>query len=166
MTCPGGELEMVDPVTPFCAASGQVHLRDLTFWTCFTSADPRMNGVGMFTINGNFDSAYTGPVWGKWTTVPSQRCDPTDLIDPSVYWEGTWQGQRSQYFDSVSGFPFWIGDLNVVGKGHGGNIDGLHLKGTELATTFTPLPVPWEFLPPSLGLPVGPEGILTGTIKE
>jgi hypothetical protein len=160
--CPGGELEMLDEVTPFCAATGLVNLRDLALWSCFTSDDPRLTGVTMFTLNGNLDAAYTGPVWGKWTTVPSQRCDPTDLIEPSVYWKGTWQGQRKYHCDG--GSCFWIGDLDVVGKGHGGIIDGIHIKGTELATTYTPLPIPWEFIP---GFPVtGPEGVATLTLKE
>jgi hypothetical protein len=160
--CPGGELEMLNEVTPICAATGRVHLRNITLWSCMTSDDPRVSGVGMFTVNGNLDSAYTGPVWGKWTVVPSQSCDPMDLIDPPVFWQGNWQGQRSQYCDS--GPCYWIGDLKVVGKGHGGDIDGLHFKGNEVITTYTPLPIPWEFIP---GFPLtGPEGILTATIKE
>ena len=153
---------MLDPVTPVCAATGRVHFRDIAWWTCYASDDPRLTGVGMATASGNFDADYTGPVWGTWMIVPSSGCDPIDLIDPSVYWEGTWQGQRSQY--CAGGACYWIGDLNLVGKGYGGTIDGIHFKGNELITTYTPLPVPWEFIP---GFPVtGPEGIITATIKE
>jgi len=160
--CPGGELVMLNEATPYCAATGLVHLRDMALWSCFTSVDPRLTGVTMFTLNGNLDAAYTGPVWGKWTTVPSQRCDPTDLIEPTVFWKGTWQGQRTYHCDGE--MCFWIGDLDVVGKGYGGIIDGFHIKGNELATTYTPLPIPWEFIPE---FPVtGPEGIATLTLKE
>ena len=117
----------------------------------------------MATANGNLDVDYTGPVWGTWMIVPSTGCDPDDLIvDPPVYWKGKWQGERSRYCVGVS--CTWIGDLNLVGKGYGGNIDGIHLEGTEKITTFTPLPVPWELIP---GFPLdGPEGVITATINE
>ena len=162
MTCPGGDIVMLNPVTPICATTGRVHLRDMALWACYASADPRLSGVGKATVNGNLNADYTGPVWGTWMIVPSPGCDPIDLIDPPVYWKGTWQGQRLQY--CADGSCVWIGDLNLVGKGIGGDIDGIHFKGTEVITTFTPLPVPWEFIP---GLPeTGPEGIITGTIKE
>jgi hypothetical protein len=161
MNCPGGELEWLNPVTPFCAATGRVHFRDLALWGCYTSSDIRFSGVGMATANGNLDVDYTGPVWGTWMIVPSPGCDPIDLIDPPVYWKGRWQGERSLYCDGVS--CAWIGDLNLVGKGYGGDIDGIHFDGTELITTFTPLPVPWELLGLS---PAGPEGVITATIKE
>jgi hypothetical protein len=162
MNCPGGEIEFINPVTPFCATTGRIHFREMAWWACYTSDDPRLSGVGMATASGNLDADYTGPVWGTWTIVPSPDCDPLDLIDPPVFWEGTWQGQRSQY--CADDQCVWIGDLKLVGKGYGGNIDGIHLKGTELITTYTPLPVPWEFIP---GFPLtGPEGIITATIKE
>ena len=162
MKCPGGEIVMLDPVTPFCATTGRVHFREMAWWACYTSDDPRLSGVGMATANGNFDANYTGPVWGTWTIVLSPGCDPLDLIDPPVFWEGTWQGQRSQY--CADGSCFWIGNIKLVGKGYGGIIDGIRFKGNELITTYTPLPVPWEFIP---GFPLtGPEGIITATIKE
>ena len=94
--------------------------------------------------------------------VPSADCDADDLIDPEVYWKGTWKGRRSMFCDG--GQCAWIGNLKLVGKGHGGDIEGIHFKGTEVITTFTPLPVPWELIP---GFTVGgPEGVITGTIKE
>ena len=52
----------------------------------------------------------------------------------------------------------------MVDKGRGGNLEGLHFKGKEVITTFTPLPIPWELIP---GFPfTGPEGVITGTIKK
>jgi hypothetical protein len=104
----------------------------------------------------------TGPVWGGFLIVPSTECNPDDLIDPEVYWKGTWQGRRTVTCDEVD--CIWIGDLKIVGKGHGGDIDGKHFKGGEIITTFTPLPVSWELIP---GFPVGgPEGIVTRVIME
>ena len=162
MNCPGGEIDFTNPVAPFCATTGRIHFREMAWWACYTSNDSRLSGVGMATASGNFDANYTGPVWGTWTIVPSPGCDPKDLIYPPVYWKGTWQGQRSQ--DCSGGPCSWIGDLKLVGKGYGGIIDGLHFKGNEEITTYTPLPVPWEFIP---GFPkTGPEGIITATIRE
>ena len=116
----------------------------------------------MFVVNGNLDADYTGPVWGTYLIVPSQGCNPDDLLDPAVYWKGTWRGQRSVTCDVAS--CTWIGNLKLVSKGYGGDIDGIHFKGTETITTFTPMPIPWELIP---SFPFdGPEGIIMGMIKE
>ena len=102
--------------------------------------------------------------------VPNLGCNPLVPVDPAlfddppVYWKGTWHGQRSRYCEDMQ--CLWIGDLYLVGKGYGGDIDGIHLKGNETLTTYTPFPVAWELLPPDLGLPGGPEGIITAKIKE
>ena len=89
----------------------------------------------MFVVNGNLDADYTGPVWGTYLIVPSPDCNPDDLLDPAVYWKGTWRGQRSVTCDVAS--CMWIGNLKLVSKGYGGDIDGIHFKGTETITTFT-----------------------------
>ena len=172
ITCPGGEL-VVDPTGgPYCSDSttGRLHFRDGAAWTCMTSNDPRMTGVGLYTSNGNFDANSSGSVWGTWTLVPTADCDkdgsyPEELVMTAAsYWDGTWNGQRQFY--SVNGFNIWIGELKIDGKGVGGDLDGLHFNGTELIETYTPFPVPYEFLPPVLGLFNEPEGEFIGTIKE
>ena len=165
--CSGAELSWTDPVTPVCPGSGQLHLRRVVGYGCYTATsggviEPRLSGVGMFVVNGNLDMTYSGPVWGTWMVVPSAGCDPADLMEPAVYWKGTWQGQRSVFCDS--GACTWIGNLKLVGKGRGGDIEGIHLKGTEVITTFTPLPIPWELIP---GFPfTGPEGVINAILKE
>ena len=170
MNCSGGEIEWLDPATPVCAASGRFQLRKLTGYACYFaylndgSTEPRLSGVGMYEANGNIGADYTGPIWGTWMIVPSdpEVCDPGLLIDPPVYWKGTWQGRRSLF--CVGESCAWIGNLHLVGKGHGGIIDGIHYEATELITTYTPLPIPWEFIP---GFPVGgPEGVISATIRE
>jgi hypothetical protein len=171
-TCPGGEL-VFDPFgMPYCAdsATGRLHIRDVVLWACVTSPDdPRMTGVGLFTVNGNLDADSSGPVWGKWTIVPLEGCDkdgfyPEEQVTSSTrFWHGSWQGKRLFYSDM--GIPVWIGDLELVGKGNGGDIDGLHFKGTELITTYTSFPLPYEVLGIP-GLYDMPEGFITGTIKE
>ena len=170
--CPGGELE-VDPFgVPSCSDSntGRLHFRDGAAWTCATSNDPRMTGVGVYTSNGNFDVNSSGSVWGKWMIVPTEDCDkdcpyPEELVmNANSFWQGTWNGQRQLY--SLNGFNFWIGDLKCVAKGVGGDLDGLHFDGSMWITMYTPTPIPSEFLPPELGLFDVPEGVFSGTIKE
>lgn len=172
LNCPGGVLKSDESGMPYCdeSTTGRLHIRDVVLWSCITAVDqPRISGVGMFTINGNLDAEFSGPVWGEWTIYPMEGCDknglyPEDAVSASTsYWHGIWQGKRLFYLDT--GIPTWIGDLELVGKGNGGNIDGLHFKGTELITTYTPFPLPYEVL----GIPAldgVPEGIVTGTIKE
>ncbi|MDH4018696.1 MAG: hypothetical protein OEU84_03770 [Xanthomonadales bacterium] len=170
--CPGGELVIDPSVGPYCADSttGRLHTRDGGAWSCMTSNDPRMTGVGLYTSNTNFDANSSGAVWGTWTLVPTEDCDkdgpyPEELVMTATsFWEGTWSGQRQYY--NVNGFDLWIGDLKVMAKGIGGDLDGLQFKGTEWITTYTPFPVPYEFLPPELGLFDDPEGEFIGTIKE
>lgn len=172
INCPGGEL-MVDPFgMPYCADSntGRLHFRDSVFWSCMTSDDPRTTGVAVFNIKGNFDADSSGQVWGTWKIVPMPDCDkdgfyPEELVATSpMFWRGTWNGRR--FFYSFTGFDVWIGEFDIVGKGIGGDLDGLHFKGSELIQTYTPFPVPYEFLPPELGLFDEPEGYFTGTITE
>lgn len=172
LTCPGGELMLDSFGMPYCedSTTGRLHFRDSVLWSCMTSNDPRITGVGLFTVNGNLDADSSGPVWGKWKIVPMADCDkdgpyPEDDVEYSTeYWRGTWNGTRLFY--TFAGFNVWIGDLKIVGKGIGGDIDGLHFEGRELIEMFTSFPVPYEFLPPELGLFDEPEGIFTGTIKE
>ena len=170
--CPGGELVWTDPVTPVCLGSGRIHFRGVVGYGCiegFSNGDPepRLTGVVMFEANGNLDADYTGPVWGTYKNVPAESCDPEDLVDPPVYWKGVWQGYR---YKICNGGPcYWLGEFKLVGKGHGGSLEGLHFKGTETIVTFTPLPVPWELIGvcgPDPSVPCGPEGFITGTIKE
>lgn len=172
VTCPGGEL-MFDPFgLPLCADSttGRLHFRDAVFWSCMTSDDPRTTGVAVFTIKGTFDADSSGPVWGTWKIVPLADCDkdglyPGEFVENSAtFWRGIWNGKRLFY--SFNGFDVWIGEFRIVGNGVGGNLSGLHFKGTELIQTYTPFPVPYEFLPPELGLFDMPEGSFKGTITE
>ena len=43
------------------------------------------------------------------------------------------------------------------------SVDGLQMKGTEIATTFTPIPLPYEMIGCTT---CPPEGVLTGEILE
>ena len=172
VTCPGGELEFEPPAPPYCAESttGRLNFRNGLAWSCMTSSDPRMTGVGLYTSNGNFDAKSSGSVWGTWMVVPTENCDkdgyyPEDLVtNATIFWQGTWSGQRRFY--SLDDLAIWIGQLKMVGKGVGGDLDGLHFNGTEWIKTYSPFPVPYEFLPLGLGLFDEAEGEFIGTIKE
>ena len=192
ITCPGGELAFDVNGMPFCANSntGRLHYRDAIFWGCVSAKDPvtgmvdtRMTGIAYYEIWGNWDANYTGPVGGTWKIVPSTAIEPDDPDDPayqcnklapypaekvanaSEYWSGSWTGKRS--YQDFGEFGFWLGEFKIKGKGYGGNLEGLHFKGEEVVPTYTPFPVPYEYL-----LYVMPdlfdeaEGTLTGTITD
>ncbi len=163
--CSEGDAVWLDPVTPVCPEGGTLKLRDTEMYSCITAMDehgaplPLLSGTGWYTINANMDLDYTGPVFGTFKIVPSPACDAGYLESPDSWWEGKWNGTRSVSCDAVG--CTWIATFKVVGKGHGGEIDGLQMRTQETYTTFTPLPVPWDLL----GLPVtGPEGVATGVI--
>ena len=138
-----------------------------------TSNDDRMTGIGVFTMNGNFDEDSNGSVWGEWKIVPKAGCDKNvvykdeyeDYVnDATNFWHGTWNGQR-QFDPDERG---WIGEINIVGKGWG-NLAGLHFKGTERITTYTPFPAPYEYVFDPIDQPAAfnaPEGIFTGMVKD
>ena len=170
ITCPGGEL--MEPFDCSDSTTGRLHLRDGAGWSCTTSNDPRITGIGLYTSNGNFDADSNGPVWGEWKIVPMVGCNKDavyseeygDLVKYATsFWHGTWNGQRQ--FDSDKNA--WVGELNVDGKGFGGDIDGLHFKSTMWITTYTPFPIPYEYLFPYGSAEFDmPEAQFIGTIKE
>ena len=170
ITCPGGEL--MEPFDCSDSMTGRLHLRDGAGWSCMTSNDLRMTGVGLYTSNGNFDADSNGPVWGEWKVVPLVNCNKDavyseeyeDLVnEATTFWHGTWNGQRR--FDSDQNA--WVGDLKVVGKGIGGDLEGLHFKGRMWITTYTPFPIPYEYIFPPGSVPFDmPEAYFIGTLKE
>ena len=166
--CSEGDTIWVDPVTPVCPEGGTLKLRNIELYSCFIALngegqpEPRLSGTARYTINGNFDLNYTGPVFGKFMVVPSEGCGIADLEDPESWWSGTWTGKRTVTCDSEG--CTWVGIFKIVGKGRGGDIDGLRFRGQETFTTFTPLPIPWDLIP---DFPVtGPEGVVQGVVFE
>lgn len=178
ITCPGGELPGAPPDPCSDSMTGRVHVRNGAPWSCTTSDDPRMTGIGLYTSNFNFDIDGNGPAWGEWKIVPMVGCDKDadyseayeDLVNGATnYWRGTWHGRRQ--FDSDENA--WISELEGVIKGVGPELEGLHFKGEMWITTFTAFPMPYEYIfPPDLVLPDGtrpfdmPEAYFVGTIKE
>ena len=156
----------------------RLHMRDGAGWGCTTTNDPRMTGVTVYTTNANFDADSNGPVWGEWKVVPMVGCNKDadfsavyeDFVNNATsFWYGTWNGRRQ--FDSDQNA--WVGDLKAVAKGFGEGLDGLHFKGEMWITTYTPFPMPYEYIfPYEYILPDGsrpfdmPEAEFIGTIKE
>ena len=168
--CPGGTL--MQPFDCSDSMTGRLHFRDGVGWSCTDSNDARMRGVGLYTSNGNFDADSNGPVWGEFKIVPMEDCNK-DAVYSEVYedfvneatsfWYGTWNGKRQ--FDPDKNA--WIGDIKFIAKGVGEGLDGLHFKGLMWITTFTPFPMPYEYI-----FPMGsdefnmPEATFIGTIQD
>jgi len=168
--CPGGEL--MQPFDCSDSMTGRLHFRNGSGWSCTTSNDPRMMGVGLYTSNGNFDGDSNGPVWGEFKIVPLVSCNKdavyseeyADLVnDATSFWYGTWNGKRE--FDSDKNA--WVGDIKFVAKGIGEDLDGLQFKGLMWITTYTPFPMPYEYIFPYGSEPFDmPEAYFIGTITE
>lgn len=152
--------------------TGRVHVRDAAAWSCWKSNDPRTTGLGLFTSNVNFDANANGEAWGEWYVVPMVGCDKDaaysdeykDLAkNAPSFWHGIWNGERKLDSDLNA----WVLELEMRGQGFGEDLDGLHIKGTEWITTFTPLPMPYEaiFQPGSVEFDM-PEAHFIGMIME
>jgi hypothetical protein len=153
-SCPGGTL-------PFCEDANRLHYRGTEIYSCMGGTvpiDPRVEGTVWIQINNNYDINGTGQGWGSFVLVPGDSCNKSSLINPEVYWEGSWQGRR----EIVSVDPMtWVHTINVVGHGVGGDLEGLKLRATEVLTLYTREAIPYEFL----GL-TGPESIVFAEIKS
>jgi hypothetical protein len=108
----------------------------------------RLAGLLTYTLNASFSAVdFTGPAWGTWT-LETDTCEGT--------WEGTWSGHRSfvagqsnpmDAFLPPPGFGgVWISTLELRGRGDGECLDGLGMKGVDIATTLTPMPVAYEMI--------------------
>ena len=142
-----------------------MRLHNLPWTTPIEATDPRMTGIGHWTLNAYWDSDYSGPVWGRWRL---------NVDGDEGVWKGTWGGYRRFSRDRVEclGFPpCWIAKLKMVGRGSGGMVEGLKAKAIETSRTFSPLPAPYENLCLKLfGGPCPlqdiPEGSVIGYIRE
>jgi len=157
ITCPGGEFTG-NPIQP-CPPDTNVHVRDATAESHVFADDPRMTGVLTYTLNYNIDADFTGSAWGTWS-MEVAACEGV--------WEGVWNSKRVLLPDQPGpvGMGVWIGIMKIVGHGRGACVDGLQMKGTEIATTFTPIPFPYEMIFDCGSVPCVPEGVMTGEILE
>jgi hypothetical protein len=136
----------------------KAHVRDATAESLVFADDPRFTGILTYTLNYNFDADFTGSAWGTWSLEVS-ACEGV--------WEGVWNSKRTLLPDLPGplGMGVWIGKMQLIGHGRGACVDGLQMKGSEIATTYTPIPLPYEMIG-FCGSTCVPEGTLTGEILE
>ncbi len=162
--CSEGVLDMTNPLLPLCPPGTTLEVRNATAFSRMHANDPRVAGQLTFVFSGSFDSAsFSGPAWGTWK-LESDGCDGT--------WEGTFAGQRSFVPGQANPLdPFfppgfggvWISNLDLRGKSTG-DCGGLRMKGVEIITTLTPLPLAYEMLLPCDQIGCLPEGVTAGRI--
>lgn len=152
--CTGGG----DPVDLFVCEGGKgIHIRGTEMISYIVNPvpyDARLEGMAWFDLAANWDSDYTGPVIGSWRIYPTAYA-----ADPSSFWEGTYTAKREVVPDLDNPFnPYhakWVTTIKYDGYGFGA-LDGQKIKATEVITTYTPVPVPWELVP--YVTETGPEG--------
>ncbi len=164
--CSEGVIDMTNPLMPICPEGASLEVRNVTGESRMYSDDPRMSGLMTYVSNASFDADYfTGPVWGTWL-LEVEACDGV--------WEGTWTGDRTfvpGQLNPVDAFflpgfgGVWISKFELRGHAEGDCIDRFRMKGIEIITTLTPMPVPYEILGP-LCEPAGclPEGVSTSKV--
>jgi hypothetical protein len=156
ITCPGGEFtgDLMQP----CPPGTNIHVRGATAETSVLANDDRFTGNLTYTLNYNFDADFTGTAWGTWS-LEVEACEGI--------WEGVWNSKRTLLPDpGPAGMGVWIGKMKLVGHGSGDCVDGLKMNGTEIATTYTPIPLPYEWFLPCDNPTCTPEGVITGEILE
>jgi hypothetical protein len=109
--CPGHE-PTGNPEQP-CPGGSRTHLRNTVIISRVDSTvSPNFSGDMTVVLNSNLDADFAGPVWGTFSLA----------LDSGGTWEGTWQGLRVRAEEQL-----WTATLHVMGKGFGGNVDGMHL---------------------------------------
>lgn len=164
--CSEGEIDLSNPLVPVCPAGATLEIRDGTAFSVMHAQDPRLAGLLTFTFNGSFNADdFTGPAWGTWMLA-------VDVCEGA--WDGTWTGLRTfvpgqlnplDAFIPPPGFGgVWISKLDLRGHGAGECLDRLGMKGVEIITTLTPMPVPFEMILPCDIVGCMPEGVTTAKI--
>jgi len=88
-------------------------VKDRVVLTRYETTSPLVTGDLLVTINFSYNlNTGEGPSHGKWSKVPDAY--------PDAVWEGSFTGYRTKTGESE-----WTENLNVVGKGEGGVIDGM-----------------------------------------
>jgi len=164
--CSEGLIDMTNPMMPVCPEGATLEVRNATGMSRMYSDDPRVSGRLTYVSNASFNADYfTGPVWGTWM-LEVDACDGV--------WEGTWSGDRTfapgqlnpvdAYFPPGFG-GVWVSKFDLRGRAEGDCVSRLRMKGIEIITTLTPMPVPYEVLGP-LCEPAGclPEGVSTSKV--
>lgn len=88
-------------------------VKDRVVLTRFEADNSLVTGYLLITINFRFNlNTGEGPTHGKWSMVPDAY--------PDGLWEGSFTGHRTKTGESA-----WTENVSIVGKGEGGEIDGM-----------------------------------------
>jgi len=123
VTCPGTQ-PTGNPMQP-CPPGSRMNFRDVSWKSRVVSPSALLTGWFNLEGNNNLDADATGPVWGTFRIE----------LDAGGVWEGSWTADRSKP-ENV-----WVVRLRGIGLGRGGNVDGMHLRFTEVAPTPTFMPI-------------------------
>jgi hypothetical protein len=121
-----------------------------------------------FSLNANWDEAYTGPVHGEWKVFMGSECSKAiALADHDSYFVGTYSGKRT-VAPSAEGVPLpltWYGTWKLNGFGVGA-FEGVQFKSTNEYETYSPFLFQYEFIDPAdwPGIQFEPEGTIHGTM--
>jgi hypothetical protein len=127
VTCPG-EQPTGDPAQP-CPPGSRVRLRGFSGKSRIVSQSPLLSGWMSWEVNANFDGSAAGPAWGTWRLE----------LDAGGVWEGSYSDARSK----VEDMNVWVGRARFVGRGTSGSVNGMHLRFSEVALSYMPMPVSW-----------------------
>lgn len=165
--CTGGG----EPVGLFACSEGSgIHVRGLEGYTCLQDEGGAVIATTWFSLNANWDEAYTGPVYGEWKVFMGGECSKAvALADHDSYLSGTYSGKRT-VAQSAPGVPLelpltWYGTWKLNGFGVGA-FDGVQFKSVNEYETYSPFLFQYEFIDPDVwpGIQFEPEGTIHGTM--
>ena len=158
-----------EPVGLFvCSEGSGIHLRGMQGYTCLLDEGGNVIATTWFSINANWDEAYTGPVHGEWKVFMGGECSKAvALADHDSYFAGTYSGKRTVQ-PSADGVPLpltWFGTWKLNGFGVG-DFEGVQFKSTNDYETYSPILFQYEIIDPLVwpGIQFEPEGTIYGTM--
>jgi len=163
--CTGGGVPL-DLFT--CSEGSGINIRGLEGYTCLLDPNGAIVATTWFSLNANWDAAYTGPVHGEWKVIPGSECGlAIALADHDSYLAGTYSGKRS-VMPSDEGVPLpltWFGTWKLNGFGVG-DYEGIQFKSVNEYVTYSPILFQYEFIDPEIwpGIQSEPEGAILGTM--
>ncbi len=161
--CTGGGM----PLDLFvCSEGSGIHIRGMEGYTCLFDETGAVVATTRFSLNANWDEAYTGPVHGEWKVIPGSECSlEIALAEHDSFLAGTYSGRRS-VVPSADGVPLpwtWLGTWKLNGFGVG-DFEGVQFKSVNEYVTYSPVLFQYEFIDPEIwpDIQSEPEGVIFG----
>lgn len=105
-------VDLIDPGSVKIVGQNLI-VKDRVVLTRYVASNSLVTGDLLITINFRFNlNTGEGPTHGKWSNVPDAYSD--------AVWEGNFTGYRTKTGESE-----WTEHVSIVGKGEGGDIDGM-----------------------------------------